>query len=1105
MQIMEKKNCFCLLFVAFLLLKGTCMYAQESLGDKYAWRLDSVVYSYPTYTAEDDQEEVRSDHYTAYRYADDTLEVLSVERFTRKDSTYVFLPRKTLYIHADSGLYLKEYTRSSRYYNSMDSLKNIQFHSPTTRELYFRNDYRNVYDEEGHLLRQIRNYDYILYQQEKNLEDGTVSWYEDSRYIRQEDDESSMEKVYYYNYDADSAWVPQLSKSLYCRYTDHRLSYKETKNVYTWHANGKPATHNVAYARYNRLGVQTESGTISESWNTNGDSLSFTSEVKAFKAGVEQSTTTDKRTYAYDSTGVLQKKTVQHLFWPAYNYGGGYYLTDTVYDITDTYTYNEAGELSSLSRYENDYDAGTRLTYRQKYTHWDGGKWVTDSDVEWMLVPKKEGGKEYRVLHQFKFNSDGEEVIHHVIEYDSLGRETLNYDSTFSYLWECIRKEYQDGKLTLERKRYVNEGMGGWFTNYEMSVGDRYTETMTINWNQSRTINGVTYRDTLRHTNRVYHNGFDTYEKVERLNLGTGEWDLWWCKEYKTLFTDEGTPMSAMELTSPDGGLSWNPTKSYAFSYDADMQCFIRRETTKPYDETFFLSDGTYIGERYTWDGKKVGDLRQDAYDEQGRKEYEYHYSYTDSTQTWDLSWMYKYIYFPEPNTAVQAVWQCYNIDEDGNPVLEYTNKEKATRTFNAFDEFGNFTEKHAYSWGGNALVCDTVIYYRYTYNEAGQMTDCVKYRQYNNGVKSNEPMQKYHYFYHEDGTRFPCYTWQDYKGDGLWTNKAGLTQSGLGYVRTDGQGRTLENIYYSTDSTGLILTPKERNLFYYEGDEIDWIRKESFTWSVADYMWKEAGETSRLAGAQGTYHLDERGNLIAREEANGLAWECTYGASLEDYPVLQPSALGVQDETDLFTALNGVQPASRLLTIHHKGNSKRAFSLTNNYYMARFYYTQFREEVDTVKTELEEEITVEPEENTATFTWPAVSGGMSYTLIIWADKERTEKVCALQLAADGTLLEIDFSKAPRRAPATCWAAPVLNTTIENLLAGTKYWYTLEAYDEVGLLLETTYGTFTTAQSTEGIIDVQRDDVQCTKFLRNGQIIIRRGDAEYTIQGNQFK
>ena len=44
MQIMEKKNCFCLLFVAFLLLKGTCMYAtvyNGVCGENVSWTLDS--------------------------------------------------------------------------------------------------------------------------------------------------------------------------------------------------------------------------------------------------------------------------------------------------------------------------------------------------------------------------------------------------------------------------------------------------------------------------------------------------------------------------------------------------------------------------------------------------------------------------------------------------------------------------------------------------------------------------------------------------------------------------------------------------------------------------------------------------------------------------------------------------------------------------------------------------------------------------------------------------------------------------------------------------------------------------------------------------------
>ena len=47
MQIMEKKNCFCLLFVAFLLLKGTCMYATEgALRGRFAISAtDTVAFS----------------------------------------------------------------------------------------------------------------------------------------------------------------------------------------------------------------------------------------------------------------------------------------------------------------------------------------------------------------------------------------------------------------------------------------------------------------------------------------------------------------------------------------------------------------------------------------------------------------------------------------------------------------------------------------------------------------------------------------------------------------------------------------------------------------------------------------------------------------------------------------------------------------------------------------------------------------------------------------------------------------------------------------------------------------------------------------------------
>jgi hypothetical protein len=71
----------------------------------------------------------------------------------------------------------------------------------------------------------------------------------------------------------------------------------------------------------------------------------------------------------------------------------------------------------------------------------------------------------------------------------------------------------------------------------------------------------------------------------------------------------------------------------------------------------------------------------------------------------------------------------------------------------------------------------------------------------------------------------------------------------------------------------------------------------------------------------------------------------------------------------------------------------------------------------------------------------------------------------------------------------------------------TDYWFTITASDENDTELFNASGSFATlgANSPTNIDDVQRDDVPCTKVLRNGQIIIRRNDAEYSIQGNQLK
>ncbi len=150
--------------------------------------------------------------------------------------------------------------------------------------------------------------------------------------------------------------------------------------------------------------------------------------------------------------------------------------------------------------------------------------------------------------------------------------------------------------------------------------------------------------------------------------------------------------------------------------------------------------------------------------------------------------------------------------------------------------------------------------------------------------------------------------------------------------------------------------------------------------------------------------------------------------------------------------------------------------------------------------------VTTETTETAVNFTWPAVEGASYYTLIIWANEERTEKICTLTFNSMGQLVEIDFSKhAPvRRAMNT---AASFSFRYNGLSEGTDYWFTMTASDENDTELFNASGSFATlgANTPTDIDEIQSDDIPCTKVLRNGQIIIRRGDAEYSIQGNQLK
>ena len=147
-------------------------------------------------------------------------------------------------------------------------------------------------------------------------------------------------------------------------------------------------------------------------------------------------------------------------------------------------------------------------------------------------------------------------------------------------------------------------------------------------------------------------------------------------------------------------------------------------------------------------------------------------------------------------------------------------------------------------------------------------------------------------------------------------------------------------------------------------------------------------------------------------------------------------------------------------------------------------------------------ETIITPSENEVEITWPTVSGAASYELVI-KDKDGNI-VCTLIFNANGQLTSIAFNAPSRNgAPAQTQSAG-FSFTITGLESGTNYDLTLTAKDNSGNTIEETTIPFHT-DYPEGIENVQSDEVQGTKVVKDGQVLILRNDKTYTIQGVEVK
>ncbi|MCQ2077841.1 MAG: leucine-rich repeat protein [Bacteroidaceae bacterium] len=173
-------------------------------------------------------------------------------------------------------------------------------------------------------------------------------------------------------------------------------------------------------------------------------------------------------------------------------------------------------------------------------------------------------------------------------------------------------------------------------------------------------------------------------------------------------------------------------------------------------------------------------------------------------------------------------------------------------------------------------------------------------------------------------------------------------------------------------------------------------------------------------------------------------------------------------------------------------------FSLLEDKYLLAIFMAE-EEEMDTTQ--------VQPSDTTATFTWPFIIGGFTYTLTIYLDAACTIPFCTLTFNQYGQLIGITFgAHAPRRS-AMANQEEGFTTTINGLSAGTEYFFKMETKDEEGKLINTDEGGFITKNSgvVTNINRVLNNSIHNSKFIMDGHLYILRDGNLYTATGARVK
>ena len=140
------------------------------------------------------------------------------------------------------------------------------------------------------------------------------------------------------------------------------------------------------------------------------------------------------------------------------------------------------------------------------------------------------------------------------------------------------------------------------------------------------------------------------------------------------------------------------------------------------------------------------------------------------------------------------------------------------------------------------------------------------------------------------------------------------------------------------------------------------------------------------------------------------------------------------------------------------------------------------------------------PDGNNVIVSWPIVENAIAYELEI-KNKQTGDVICSLRFDVEGELVSYTF-----HAPAKQTAENGYMFTVTGLELGSDYTYSVTATNSTDDVIKTYSGDFSIADIVSSIQSITNDQLPISyKVIKDGQILILRGDKTYTLTGAEVK